>query len=145
MLLTELAQAFYVERFGSPDESPIDAAHFRRPEGYFVVAYEHGVPAAMGGWRRHDDAEAEVKRMYVREGYRRRGLAKSVLRHIEDSARAHGFERLVLETGHVLPEAVALYRAAGYEDVPPFGYYSDPAGSAHLGKVLDPGERTPEE
>lgn len=79
--------------------------------------------------------------MYVREDYRRRGLAKSVLSHLEDSARAHGFDRLVLETGHILPEAVALYRAAGYEDVPPFGYYSDPAGSAHLGKVLTTGGR----
>jgi len=141
MLLTELVQALYVARYGSPDDSPIDAAHFRLPDGYFVIAYEDEVPAAMGGWRRHNAREAEIRRMFVREDFRHRGLAKSVLSHLEDSARAHGFDRLVLETGHVLPEAIALYRSAGYEDVPAFGYYADPAGSAHLGKVLTVGER----
>jgi hypothetical protein len=39
----------------------------------------------------------------------------------------------------VLPEAVALYRSAGYTDIAPFGYYAGSAFSIHLGKLLSPG------
>ncbi len=47
LLLTELVQAVYVERYGSPDVAPIDASHFELPGGYFVIAYVEGTPAAM--------------------------------------------------------------------------------------------------
>ena len=138
-MLTELVQAEYVVRYGSRDESPIDDAHFTLPEGYFVVAYDNGVPAAMGGWRRHLSQEAEIRRMYVRDEFRRRGLARLILAHLEDSARENGFDRLVLETGLVQPEAVALYRDCGYTDVPAFGYYTEAPLSIHLGKRLTAG------
>jgi hypothetical protein len=42
----------------------------------------------------------------------------------------------VLETGIEQPEAIALYRSAGYVDVPSFGYYIDHDNSVHLGKDL---------
>ena len=135
-LLTDLVQAEYVVRYGSHDESPIDTAHFTLPDGYFVVAYDAGVPAAMGGWRRHDGREAEIKRMFVRDDFRRRGFARLILAHLEDSARENGFDRLVLETGLVQPEAVALYRDCGYTDVPAFGYYAGEPLSVHLGKSI---------
>ena len=135
-VLTELVQAEYVVRYGSRDESPIDTAHFTLPDGYFVVAYDGGVPAAMGGWRRHNEHEAEIKRMFVREEFRRRGLARLILAQLEDSARENGFHRLVLETGLVQPEAVALYRDCDYTDVPAFGYYTEEPLSLHLGKAL---------
>ena len=138
-LLTELVQAEYVVRYGSRDESPIDVSHFTLPDGYFVVAYAGGVAAAMGGWRRHRLQEAEIRRMYVREEFRRQGLARLVLARLEDSARENGFDRLVLETGLVQPEAVALYLDCGYIDVPAFGYYTQAPLSLHLGKRLTAG------
>lgn len=135
-LLTELVQAEYVVRYGSRDESPIDPAFFTLPDGYFVVAYNGGVPAAMGGWCKHRPQEAEIRRMFVRDEFRRGGLARLILAQLEDSARANGFGRLVLETGLVLPGAVALYRDCGYAEVPAFGYYTEAPLSLHLGKSL---------
>lgn len=135
-MLTDLVQAEYVVRYGSRDESPIHDAHFALPDGYFVVAYDGEVPAAMGGWHRHRPEEAEIRRMFVRDEFRRRGLARLILARLEDSARENGFDRLVLETGLVQPEAVALYRDCGYTDVPAFGYYTEAPLSLHLGKSL---------
>lgn len=89
----------------------------------------------MGGWRRHGH-EAEIKRMHVRPGFQRRGLARAVLTHLEMSAAAAGITRLILETGLVQPEAVALYRSAGYVDVPAFGFYAEDELSVHLGKSV---------
>ena len=79
---------------------------------------------------------AEVKRMYVAPAARRTGLARLVLRSLEDSAREDGCDVLVLETGLRQPEAIELYQSAGYVPVTPFGYYKDAPLSRYFGRRL---------
>jgi len=43
---------------------------------------------------------------------------------------------MVLTTGRPQRDAIAFYRAAGYDDVPPFGYYAHVDTAVHLGKRL---------
>lgn len=134
--MTAEVQLEYVRRYGGDgDTAPIDVDEFIEPGGRFVMAYVDGVAAAMGGWRRHGQ-DAEIKRMYVRPAYQRLGLARAVLAHLESSAVDAGFTRLILETGLAQPEAVALYRSAGYVDIAAFGFYAGDPLSVHLGKVL---------
>ena len=50
---------------------------------------------------------------------------------------AHGAPvKLILETGLAQPEAIELYRTAGYVDIPAFGFYAEEELSVHLGKIL---------
>ena len=129
-------QQEYVRRYGDDgDINPIDAAEFVPPVGQFFMVYVDGVPAAMGGWRRHGE-DAEIRRMYVRPEFQRQGLARAVLDRIEQTAVEAGHTRIILETGSVQPEAVALYRSAGYADIPAFGFYAGEEISVHLGKEL---------
>ena len=116
-------QAEYVERYGGPDESPVDPAEFSAPGGTFLVGYLGGAPVACGGVRRLGPDVAEVKRMFVVRRCRGRGLSRMVLGAIEDAARALGYRRLLLETGSKQPEAVQLYLSSGYEPTEPFGHY----------------------
>ena len=97
----------------------------------------------MGGWRFLDPAlaslgarPAEIKRMYVSVDWRGRGLARKVLAHIEESARAAGADAIVLETGNFLMDAIRLYRSQGYSDIAAYGHYACEPRSLHLGKVL---------
>ncbi len=135
-------QAEYVERYGSPDASPVDPAMFEPPVGSFYVGYLGDDAVVTGAWRRSDvqvfgtDRTAEVKRMYVAVGARGRGLARRVLRHLEESAAAAGYEALVLETGLKQPEAIALYESSGYVRVPGYGYYRDSPLSRCFGRSL---------
>lgn len=135
-LLTAEVQLEYARRYGGQgDSGPIDTTEFVPPDGRFVILYvDHG-PAAMGGWRRHG-TDAEIKRMYVRENFRGLGLGRAVLLHLERSAAVAGVTRLILETGQPQPEAVNLYRSAGYTDVEPFGFYAEDELSVHLGKSV---------
>jgi GNAT superfamily N-acetyltransferase len=140
-LLTAEVQREYVRRYGGEgDTAPVDTSEFDGDNGRFLMVYVDDVPAAMGGWRRLGDApshhEAEIKRMYVRPAFQRRGLARLILAELERTAAAAGITRLVLETGPEQPEGIALYRSAGYVEVPAFGYYADEPLSVHLGKVL---------
>lgn len=143
--LTAEVQAEYVQRYGGPDDAPIDPDDFRAPEGQFLLGYCDGRPVAMGGWRRHPVEHrqtgwaapaAEVKRMYVTADLRGAGFARAVLAELERTAALAGIRWLVLETGTMQPEAIALYHSAGYQAIPAFGYYADAELSVHLGKQV---------
>lgn len=141
--LTDRVQAVYIERYGTPDDDPVDPAAFTGPRGAFFVGYVAGRPVAMGGWRQlglerfGTRATAEVKRMYVVAEATRQGLARRMLAHLEASAQAAGVQALVLSTGALQHEAMALYASCGYEPIDPFGHY---AGS---GLVRCYGKRLP--
>ncbi|GLY54008.1 N-acetyltransferase [Lentzea sp. NBRC 102530] len=131
-------QQVYVERYGDVDITPVDPAQFAAPLGYFVIGYLDGVPVACGGWRVNDelDGAAEIKRMYVVDSARGKGLSRLVLAHLEATAREAGLARMVLETGTRQPEAISLYTSSGYERIPNFGVYRDHPDSRCFGKSL---------
>ena len=68
-------------------------------------------------------AYAEIKRLYVQEAYRGRGLSRTLMNAIEAEILAEGVDCARLEMGIYQPEADALYRSIGYCDIPPFGDY----------------------
>lgn len=109
---------------GSGDDSPIDAAEFAAPTGAFFVADDGERLVGCAGWRRHGD-DAELKRLYTAPAARGRGLARRMLATVEESARAAGCARLILEMGDKQPEAIALYESAGYLKIEDFGFYKD--------------------
>lgn len=140
--LVREVQQLYVERYGSPDESPVEAESFLEPEGAFFVGYLAGLPVATGAWRRCQVAfgEArrvvEVKRMYVAPSAQRRGLARLLLAHLEGTAARAGADAVVLETGVRQPEAIALYASSGYGAIPGYGHYRGSPLSRCFGKLL---------
>ncbi|GGK96096.1 N-acetyltransferase [Sphaerisporangium melleum] len=145
--LNDQVQREYARRYESDgDATPLDPMMFEPPNGLYLIAYdENGTPLATGGWRVMEDADegyspgdAELKRMYVVEEARRRGLARRVLAMLEDDARAAGRLRMVLETGTRQPEAVELYISSGYESCAKFGYYRFHEGSRCFAKPLTP-------
>ena len=138
-------QGEYVRRYGGEDTTPLDPATFVPPAGLFLVGYAEDRPAVMGGWRRHDqerdgpvpgERPAELKRMYVTPWARGRGLARALLVELERTAAEAGCDHMVLEAGQNQPEALALYRSAGYTDIAPYGHYVDSDLSVHLSKSL---------
>jgi GNAT superfamily N-acetyltransferase len=129
--LAELA----VRYGGSGDDTPVAPSDFSPPSGAFLVAEADGELIGCGGWRTHGE-DAELKRMYTAPSARGRGVARRVLAAVEESARAHGRRRLILETGDRQPEAIALYTTSGYDLIDNFGYYRDEPGVLSFGRPL---------
>jgi GNAT superfamily N-acetyltransferase len=90
------------------------------PDGVMLLALHDGEPAAIGGVRHLDTDVAEVKSMYVVPEHRGAGLAAAMLRRLEAVARDHGCAATRLDTSDYLTPAVALYRSAGYREVPDY-------------------------
>ena len=105
--------------------------------GAVVVAWADEKAVGCGAVRLLSGETAELKRMYIAPEYRRQGIAGAMLMFLENRAHALGATRVVLETVMDPPAAVALYRAAGYEEIPKFGRYVESEISLCLGKVLD--------
>jgi GNAT superfamily N-acetyltransferase len=105
----------------SPDLIPsADPAEVAPPVGAWVVAYLGEQPVGCGGIKRLDDEAAELKRIYVDDSARGQGLGRRLLRQLEAHARELGYERLRLDTGDLQPEALTLFRSAGYVEIPDY-------------------------
>jgi DNA-binding MarR family transcriptional regulator/N-acetylglutamate synthase-like GNAT family acetyltransferase len=92
----------------------------RPPAGQFFVAYLHHEAIGCGAVKHHADAPAEIKRMWIAPQARGLGLGRRLLETLEACALAGGARVLHIETSAVLSEAIALYRSAGWVEVPAF-------------------------
>jgi putative acetyltransferase len=106
--------------------------------GAFALAWVEERAVGCGAVRLIDEDTAELKRMFVVPEFRRQGIVGAVLRFLESEAVALGASRVVLETVITPPDAVALYRGAGYEEIPRFGPYVDSEISYCMGRSLEP-------
>ena len=106
-----------------------------------VARDEDGEAVGCGALRSLGGGTAEVKRMYVVPAARGRGVARAVLAGLEEAAYGCGWTTLKLETGPQQPEAVALYRSAGYRPISAFGDYlgaADAEDSLFFERSLSP-------
>ena len=96
---------------GGPSATPAD---FSPPGGAYVAGFIDGVPGCGGGIKALGDGAAEIKRMYVVPQFRGRGLARALLREMEDTARDMGYQVMRLDsTSATWP----IYAAAGYGEI----------------------------
>jgi putative acetyltransferase len=111
---------------GTPIDG-IDVTQFEASGGYFVIAKDSDGAVGCGGFRRVDERCVEIKRLFVRASARRRGIAREILRHLEEETRRRGYRSMVLETGEDNAAAIALYKSEGYFPIPAFlGYVGIP-------------------
>ena len=93
--------------------------------------------AGCGALRPLDSADyanaAEMKRLYVRPGFRGLGLGRQLAEAILDAARSAGYACVLLDTLDDMESARALYEDLGFVEVPP--YYHNPIAGAHYLKV----------
>ncbi|OLO25922.1 N-acetyltransferase [Streptomyces sp. MNU77] len=119
-----LAQALRAEQLGlygfadDPDITP--ATDFDPPQGLFLIVRVGEEAVGCGGIRLLDEHTAEIKRMYVTDEARQRGIGRYLLEHLEQHALSRTASRIVLETGRRNTAALALYQRAGYRLCPSY-------------------------
>jgi DNA-binding MarR family transcriptional regulator len=99
---------------------PLEPHELRPPAGLLLVGYLRSEPIGCGAVKHHDDAPAEIKRMWVTETARGLGIGRRLLTELEAWAARRGARAVRLDTNRALTEAIALYRSAGYLEVPAF-------------------------
>ena len=133
--------AVYVERYGGPDDTPIELSEFDPASGgRFLVGFLDGAAVACGGFRRAEPpappGTAELKRMYVTADRRRCGLGRRMLTALEVAAAQASYTRVILDTGTAQPEAIGLYLSSGYTRIPNYSIYRHHATNRAYAKTL---------
>ena len=78
---------------------------------------------------------AEIKRLYVRDQARGRGLGRRLVEGMIEIAAERGYSEIKLDTLPQMQAASALYRSMGFTDIAPYGSHPYP-GLVTLGKKL---------
>lgn len=101
-----------------------------------VLLYDDILPIACAGFKRYDDNTAEVKRVFIREEYRGKGISKQLMSELEEKAREKGYANLILETGRLLTAAMGLYEKMGYKVIKNYGQYKNMLDSICMKKEI---------
>lgn len=88
-----------------------------------IVVYADNEAIGCGAMKVFDNETMEIKRMYVKENYRGKGVAKFILASLEQWAKEMGNKACVLETSKTMLDAVGLYKSFGYLRIPNYGQY----------------------
>ena len=112
------------------------ATHYRPGRGRGLWLALSGDGNLMGTFALQPSGEdvAELRRMYVDAGFRRRGTARAMLARAEALCGDWGFRTLVLTTSSLNRAAIELYRSAGYRQ-------SEYAAGSSQAEPLPPGVR----
>ena len=87
------------------------------------VAHCGEIPVGCVAFRRIDSETGEVKRLFVRDKYRGKGVSKSLLAVVVNYIKENDYKRLCLDTRITLEPAVSLYRSFGFVDIYRDGLY----------------------
>lgn len=103
---------------------------------YVILAFDGQTAVGCGAIKVYNSVTMEVKRMYVADGHRGKGIAASILIELEKWAKALGFSRCILETGTRQDAAIVLYKKSGYSIIPNYGQYAGVENSLCFEKMI---------
>ncbi len=109
------------------------------PSALFLGGYIAGELVACGAVKTitEDGTYGEIKRVFVLESHRGKGLSKAIMRRLEAHLKASGVRIARLETGIKQPESLGLYKRLAYVERGPFGNYSSDPLSVFMEKRLE--------
>ena len=87
------------------------------PQSIIYLVIFDDVIVGMGGLRKLTEDVVEVKRMYVKPEFRGKGLGKSLLVKLLETAKNCGYSKVCLDTGVFMKAAQKVYRSAGFYDI----------------------------
>lgn len=145
MLFEEYAAAIQVDLCFQNFSEELDQLPqmYGSPRGCLLIVRSDEAVAGCVGVRRLQAKRpasigvCEMKRLYVRQEFRRQDLGKRLAREIILRARRLGYDRMVLDTLVSMQAAYALYLTLGFRPVEP--YYENPLpGVRYLQLDLQP-------
>jgi GNAT superfamily N-acetyltransferase len=90
------------------------------PLGFLLLASDDGRLAGCACTRTLGEGIAELKRMFVRPGFRKRGIGGALVKQTIEQLKERGYSLLRLDSAGFMSDAHALYRSFGFRDIPPY-------------------------
>mgnify|MGYP000741848083 CR=1 FL=1 len=124
----------------SPPESKhaLDLEDLRKVEITFWSVYNENKLVGCGALKELDALHGEIKSMRTSACSRGRGIASELLRHILETAKSRGYNKVSLETGSMafFEPARNMYLKHGFQFCTPFGDYKEDPYSVFMSRQL---------
>ena len=119
-------------------QAELDAlpGEYAPPQGELLLADEDGEAAGCVALRRLADDICELKRLYVREDFRRHGIGRALVHGVLQFARESGYKLVRLDSLPSMKFAQLIYESLGFYDIPAY-YKSVIAGKRNMELQLD--------
>jgi len=105
------------------------------PRGALLLATYGIEVAGCAAMRPFDEDICEMKRLYMRPRHRGHGIGRMLAEATVFAARKAGYARMRLDSLPWMEAAIALYRAMGFAEIPPYRYNPVP-GTVYMGRAL---------
>ena len=92
------------------------------PDGALILASVDNKPAGCAALRKISEDVCEMKRLYVRDGYRGMGIGRKLIDLILEEASVHRYHYIRLDTLSTMERAQNLYCSVGFYDIEPYVY-----------------------
>jgi len=93
---------------------------YASPNGCILIARKESEVVGCVAMRRIRNEICEMKRLYVRPGFRGRGLGKRLALSVVQEAKRRGYYKMRLDTLPSMIEALALYESLGFKQIAPY-------------------------
>lgn len=101
---------------------------FLPPSGRLLIAEYNGSVAGLGCLKKLNNQIGEIKRMYVRSEFRRKGIGKKILEELLIEAKDIGYAKVWLDSARFMKSAHELYRKSGFAEIEPYPESEIPVG-----------------
>jgi len=95
---------------------------YYKPKGALLLAYENEVAIGCVGLRELDKENSELKRMFVKTGYRGYSIGQKLLEQIINIARQLKYKKILLDTLPSMARAQKLYHSFGFSEIPSYRF-----------------------
>ena len=107
------------------------------PQGLFLLAFHDGQLAGGVGLRMFDAKVCEMKRLFVYDAFKRRGIGRRLCAALIEAATRMGYEKMRLDTLGRMQAAIRLYAKLGFKEIGSYRFNPDPTAiymELHLGR-----------
>jgi putative acetyltransferase len=97
---------------------------YNKPHGGLILIVDGQTDEEIGcvGIRKSEEQVAELKRMFIKDAHRNKGLGKELLSRSIELSKSLGYEKIRLDTLDTMKQAIALYEKFGFRQTGAYRY-----------------------
>jgi len=115
-----LVSSYFDDAAWQAELDALPGAYAATEGGALLLGHDHGIALGCVALRQLDGASCEMKRMYVDDAGRGRGVGRALAEAVVQRGQDLGYTRMYLDTSVEQHEAIGLYKSLGFEEIEPY-------------------------